>query len=145
MASSDCHLSQDTPDQIRVSGNMAAEMCLSATHCYSALKKKHGVPVAILFITARRSHIYKTRAERIKQSLYTAIIFFFTKALKTTLSINLRENPHGVEANALDCSVEVSEFDLQSQNYVHFRINTLGKGINFLIPTPSYGLILLQR
>ena len=39
-------------------------------------------------------------------------------------------SPRGVIANILDC-----EFELQSRYYVHFRTNTLGKGINSLIPT----------
>ena len=30
----------------------------------------------------------------------------------------------------LDCGIIVSEFELQSRNYVHFRTNTLGKGTN---------------
>ena len=33
----------------------------------------------------------------------------------------------------LDCNPEVSEFELQSGYYVHFRINTLEKNINPLI------------
>ena len=40
---------------------------------------------------------------------------------------------------AMDCGIAVKEFELQSRYYVHFRTNTLGKGMN---PTnsPSYGL-----
>ena len=40
---------------------------------------------------------------------------------------------HRVEANVLDCDIGVSEFELQSHYYVHFRTNTLGKGMNLLI------------
>ena len=36
---------------------------------------------------------------------------------------------------AMDCGIVVSEFVLQSRYYVHFRANTLGKGMNPLIPT----------
>ena len=39
--------------------------------------------------------------------------------------------PCRVMANLLDCTLKLSEFELQS----HFRINTLGKGINPLIPS----------
>ena len=36
---------------------------------------------------------------------------------------------------ALDCGIVVSEFVLQSRYYVHFRTNTLGKGMNpFILP-----------
>ena len=37
----------------------------------------------------------------------------------------------------LACGLEVSEFDLQSHHYFHFRINTLRKGTN---PLFSNGL-----
>ena len=36
-------------------------------------------------------------------------------------------------ANVQSCSIVVSEFELQSRYYVHFRINTLGKIMNALI------------
>ena len=31
---------------------------------------------------------------------------------------------------AMDCGIVVNEFVLQSRYYVHFRANTLGKGMN---------------
>ena len=46
--------------------------------------------------------------------------------------------PRGVRVKALDCGIVVSEFVLQSRYYVHFRANTLGKGINLLI-LPAMG------
>ena len=46
--------------------------------------------------------------------------------------------PRGVMVKALDCRIVVSEFKLQSRCYVHFRTNTLGKGMNSLIP-PAMG------
>ena len=39
---------------------------------------------------------------------------------------------------ALNCGIVVSEFELQSSYYVHFRTNTLGKGMNPLI-LPAMG------
>ena len=44
--------------------------------------------------------------------------------------------------NVLDYGLEVSEFELKSQNNVHFWTNTLGKGMNLLIPS-SYGLNII--
>ena len=41
--------------------------------------------------------------------------------------------PRGVMVKAMDCGIVVSEFVLQSRYYVHFRANTLGKGMNPLI------------
>ena len=49
-----------------------------------------------------------------------------------------RGSSRGVVANVLDCDIILSEFEHQSHNYVHFRTNTLGKGINPLIP-PAIG------
>ena len=40
---------------------------------------------------------------------------------------------------AMNCGIVVREFVLQSRYYVHFRANTLGKGMNPLI-LPSYAL-----
>ncbi len=37
--------------------------------------------------------------------------------------------PRGVMVKAMDCGIVVSEFVLQSRYYVHFRANTLGKGV----------------
>ena len=34
---------------------------------------------------------------------------------------------------ALDCGIVVTEFEPQSRYYIHFRTNTLGKGMNHII------------
>ena len=41
--------------------------------------------------------------------------------------------PRGVMAKVMNCRIVVSEFELLSCYYVHFRTNTLGKGRNPLI------------
>ena len=46
--------------------------------------------------------------------------------------------PRGVMVKAMDSGIVVREFVLQSRYYVHFRANTLGKGINPLI-LPAMG------
>ena len=46
--------------------------------------------------------------------------------------------PCGVIVKAIDCRIVVREFVLQSRYYVHFRANTLGKGMNPLI-LPAMG------
>ena len=46
--------------------------------------------------------------------------------------------PRGVMVKAMDCGIVVREFVLQSCYYVHFRVHTLGKGMNLLI-LPSMG------
>ena len=46
--------------------------------------------------------------------------------------------PRGVMVKAMDCGIVVLEFVLQSRYYVHFRANTLGKGMNPVI-LPAMG------
>ena len=41
--------------------------------------------------------------------------------------------PRGVMVKGMACEIVVIEFVLQSRYYVHFRANTLGKGMNPLI------------
>ena len=41
--------------------------------------------------------------------------------------------PRGVMVKAMDCGTIVNEFELQSRDYVHFRANTLGNGMDPLI------------
>ena len=57
-----------------------------------------------------------------------------------SVSLNLvRVCPRGVMVKVLDCEIVVSEFELQSRYYVHFRTNTLEKGMYPPYPS-SYGL-----
>ena len=47
--------------------------------------------------------------------------------------------PRGVMVKVMHCGIVVREFVLQSRYYVHFRANTLGKGMNPLILPPAMG------
>ena len=47
--------------------------------------------------------------------------------------------PRGVMVKAMNCGIVVREFVLQSRYYVHFRANTLGKGMNPRILPPAMG------
>ena len=51
----------------------------------------------------------------------------------TVHTLARRGCPRGVMVKAMDCGIVVREFVLQSRYYVHFRANTLGKGMNPLI------------
>ena len=42
-------------------------------------------------------------------------------------------SPRNVVTIVLNYDLEVSKFEMQSRHYVHFRTNTLGKGMNPLI------------
>ena len=62
--------------------------------------------------------------------------------IKTDGLSSLGGCPCGVMVKAMDCGIVVSKFVLQLRYYVHFRANTLGKGMNPLI-FPAMGLIVL--
>ena len=68
--------------------------------------------------------------------------FFFThpaRHCKYWISQNfLWGCPRGVMVKVMDCGIGVREFVLQSHYYVHFRANTLGKGMNPII-LPAMG------
>ena len=59
---------------------------------------------------------------------------------KISILFTKRESSHSVVANALYCSLEVSEFEFQLRYYVHFWTNTFQKSMDLLILLPSYGL-----
>ena len=46
--------------------------------------------------------------------------------------------PNSVMVIALNCRIVVSEVELKSSYYIHFRTNTLGKGMNPLV-LPAMG------
>ncbi len=48
---------------------------------------------------------------------------FFYKNIYLSLYLGC---PRGVMVKAMDCGIVVSEFELQSRYYVHFRANTHG-------------------
>ena len=54
------------------------------------------------------------------------------------LENDLESYHHCVRVKAMECRIRVSEFELKLCYYVHFQINTLGKGMNSLI-LPAIG------
>ena len=73
--------------------------------------------------------------------MITLCLNIYARVCKNTalLYIYIKGCPRGVLVKAMDYGIvrelyhEVSEFVLQSRYYVHFRANTLGKGMNPLI------------
>ena len=68
-------------------------------------------------------------------NIFLHLVFFIRFLIK------LKQNKgclRGVMVKAMDCGIVVSEFVLQSRYNVHFRPNTLGKGMNPLI-LPAMG------
>ena len=60
----------------------------------------------------------------------TSIIATFNTLKRKSEYQIFRGCPRGVIVKAMDCGIVVREFVLQSRYYVHFRANTLGKGMN---------------
>ena len=66
-------------------------------------------------------------------------ILFITNFHCFLSSVPTLKDPRGVMVKAMNCGIVVREFVLQSRYYVHFRANTLGKGMNPLILPPAMG------
>ncbi len=64
---------------------------------------------------------------KVKRVLFQAIQFSISTQFKWGGC------PRGVMVKAMDCGIVVREFVLLSRYYVHFRENTLGKGMNLII------------
>ena len=80
----------------------------------------------------------------IKDKLFIHFSFTFSHEIKDVLSCSYMSPrhlwcPRGVMVKAMNCGIVVREFVLQSRYYVHFRANTLGKGMNPLILPPAMG------
>ena len=76
-----------------------------------------------------------------KSPLYGTNFFMLTRIVFHTQTQTLTHGdgcPRGVMVKALYCGIVVSEFELQSPYYFHFRANSLGKGMKPLI-LPAMG------
>ena len=60
------------------------------------------------------------------------------KSYYTTVLEKYGQHNKKKKNGGIDCGIGVREFVLQSRYYVHFRANTLGKGMNPLI-LPAMG------
>ena len=73
---------------------------------------------------------------------FWVVVIPIVRMVKFKFLTKLRVNRGcGVMAKALDCGIVVREFVLKSRYNVHFRANTLGKGMNPLI-LPAMGKIV---
>ena len=63
---------------------------------------------------------------------------FYPNSCKGKSREIVRGCPRVVTVKAMDSGIVIREFVLQSRYYVHFRANTLGKGMNPLI-LPAMG------
>ena len=86
----------------------------------------------LIYVCARsQTHTF------IQTQVHTNIMFVHL-CTRITLKLTLRRCSRGVMVKGVDCGIVVSEFVLQSRNYVLFRAITLGKGMNPLI-LPAIG------
>ena len=80
------------------------------------------------------------RRSFVKASRSFLLVKVAQRSLPTLMqSVVSRGCPRGVMVKAMHCGIVVREFVLQSRYYVHFRANTLGKGMNPLILPPAMG------
>ena len=71
--------------------------------------------------------------------LVTILLTDIINDIESTAKITAFSISFGVMVKAMNCGIVVCEFVLQSRYYVHFRANTLGKGMNPLILPPAMG------
>ena len=69
-------------------------------------------------------------SRRVSQNRCIKMLMIYYRDKKLNISWGC---PRGVMIKVMDCRIVISEFVLQSRYYVHFRTNTLGKGMNPLI------------
>ena len=101
------------------------------------------------FLTYLGSNISSTESDdNISQLKVWTAIDRLSTVRKSDLSAKIKRDifhivvlgcPRGVMVKAMNCGIVVREFVLQSRYYVHFRANTLGKGMNPLILPPAMG------
>ena len=86
---------------------------------------KRDLGICCLTLTSRVIYIYIYLCVRARDSL--------SLSLSHSVSLNMYCGcPRGVMVKVLVCGIVVSEFELQSRYYIHFRTNNLGKGMNSL-------------
>ena len=112
----------------------------SVTHCYNAAMvwtifttraEFRSIHKDVLPIFQQSNLIYKLHS-----CCNTTYIGCTSRCLEVIVKQHVpRGCPRGVMVKAMDCGIVVREIELQSRYYVHFRANTLGKGMNPLILT----------
>ena len=69
--------------------------------------------------------------QKIRNPTSTSYLILFRQAfLEYIPQIFLVGCPRGEMVKAMDCGIVKREFELQPRYYIHFRTNTLGRGMN---------------
>ena len=113
------------------SSNTRCHLNISLRHFVSILTSLNSTSLA----APKATHIPCCKKTYPKNTFRLSSILLL---LQSTFSIpNSVGCPRGVMVKAMNCGIVVREFVLQSRYYVHFRANTLGKGMNPLILPPA--------
>ena len=94
------------------------------------------VPASVIILVLKKKALIFDLSSYIFILIDVSVFLFINVCIN--ISNNARGCPRGVMVKALDCGIVVREFVPQSRYYVHFRANTLGKGMNPLI-LPAMG------
>ena len=101
-------------------------------------KTTYEIRLAFILFNIRIIYLSQTKILQYFNNLFA----LFCRSQPKQLNIQSRGHvvgcPHGVLVKAMDYGIVVSEFVLESRYYIHFRANTLGKGMNRLI-LPAMG------
>ena len=126
-----CSLSSHSLDCISCSYEEMGDAPVGTTS-WSPAKKRNGFEEVDVF---GRPRGYRHNALYKHQLCILEMVYLFPSKINGV-------SPSIVMVKELDCSLQVTEFELQTYYYVHFRTNTLGKGIKPLVPHPttSYAL-----
>ena len=106
-------------------------------------RNAHGCDLAINVSLIFLSSLGRSKVNRIKLRTWIDNVKSY-RGIKRDDTIKYQclkfivRNPRDVVANMFDSNIGVSEFQLQPCYYVHLQTNTLGKGMNLLIP-PAMG------
>ena len=106
------------------------------THLFLIPPCRHWLTIDAIYLTAYRVRIWHNVESILMRGRYQN-----TWPRRYSLLGRLRHQAinRGVMVKAMNCGIVVCEFVLQSRYYVHFRANTLGKGMNPLILPPAMG------
>ena len=94
--------------------------------------------VSNVLVTILVSYFMDTKLNfksKYSHQFFKAIVHIHTFEYHIPPPSNFWDSPRGVVVNVPDCDIIEREFELQSLYNVHFRIKTLGKGMNiFILP-----------
>ena len=109
---------------------------------YQRLKKWYLIPPCLTLSTIRKGSSVNLGVVTIEKGAFGSSSTKVTNFTLLTMNISVYyESFLKVLVNLLNSDIVVSEFELKSGYYVHFRVNRLKKGRKPLIPFTIFGLV----